>query len=69
MFNRQWIWSYLIALTAIVMIVLNIGFIVGPLVLACLFNNDWWFALYILTAPGAVATIDVLTTGDIRSED
>ena len=60
MFNRQWIWSYLITLTVIVIIILNIGFIVGPLVLSCLFNNDWWLALYILTAPGAVATIDTI---------
>lgn len=60
MFNRQWVWSYLITLTVIVMIILNIGFIVGPLILASLFNNDWWLALYILTAPGAVATIDTM---------
>ena len=60
MFNRHWIWNYLITLTVVIMIILNIGFMVGPLVLACLFNNDWWLALYILTAPGVVATIDTI---------
>lgn len=60
MFNRQWVWSYLITLAVIVVIILNIGFIVGPLILASLFNNDWWLALYILTAPGAVATVDTM---------
>ena len=54
MFERKWRTYFLLSFIAIIYVLVNIFFVVGPAVLAIV--SPWFYSLYIVTIPGIIAT-------------
>ena len=54
MLTRKWRTYFLLSFIAIVYILINIFFVIGPAVLAVI--SPWFYSLYIVTIPGIIAT-------------
>lgn len=56
MFTKRWFRIFTIYLLGLIDFVLNISFILVPLLLGS-FVNLWWFTLYIITLPALGASM------------
>ena len=54
MFERKWRTYFLLSFMAIIYVLVNIFFVVGPAILAIV--SPWFYSLYIVTIPGIIAT-------------
>ena len=54
MLTRKWRTYFLLSFIAIVYILVNIFFVIGPAILAII--SPWFYSLYIITIPGIIAT-------------
>lgn len=62
MFTERWFRIFIAYLVQTLDIVLNISFIIVPLILGS-FINLWWFTLYIITLPALGASIHCALKG------
>ena len=54
MLTRKWRTYFLLSFIAIVYVLVNIFFVIGPAILATI--SPWFYSLYAVTIPGIIAT-------------